>query len=320
MDQRVNDDVLGLLSKDFSSVIMEQLFYWVRDRVASLVAQTRSPDASQIDAIVKRPVLGAFVCFKKHGRLRSCMGCMTERIPLISALDSAAYSASKKDPRFPPITSDEFYDLDLEIWILGSKREVEESGKKRCECIEIGRDGVQIQGRGRRGLLLPSIALEMCWNAEKLLEAVCEKAGLARGAWKDDDVQLFTFEGISFKKPFVWNVSKNNELAALVMERQQQVLATSRLQAKKTIYSLSPDLFRWQTLGGEASSDTKDEYSRKSREPAVAGLFYPKTTLEQNALLDRLDSENVIDQANRGIKKRLLRRSFLMPVGSIQVR
>ncbi len=297
MDEDLLSGAFDSFRTKFTSAVMERLFYWARDRVASIVAQTTTPETLTLDGLEERRVLGAFVSFKKSGRLRSCMGCMAEGIKLAAALEAASCSAATRDPRFPPIVAEEFYDLDLEIWVLESNKMIVEQGEQRKERIKIGRDGILIQGRGRRGLLLPSVAIEMNWNVEQFLEAVCEKAGLARGAWKNDDVQLFTFEGVSFKKPFVWNVSKNREIALLIAERQRVELAASRERAmsNRPSFSLSPSLFRWQVPNVPSTNNTFNKPVQRIREPAVAGLFYPKTTNEQVAELERFDELNMRD-------------------------
>ncbi|MBR4976938.1 MAG: AmmeMemoRadiSam system protein A, partial [Thermoguttaceae bacterium] len=174
----------------FSAEELERAFFWARDRVVAAVVGGMTPKMDGLGALASLPVLGAFVSLKKRGRLRSCMGAMREGIAWGVALDSAAVSAATSDPRFPPLSPDEFYDLDLEIWALGGMREISERSVDRMNAIQIGRDGLQIEGRGRRGLLLPSVAVEFGWDAERFLEAVCEKAGLARDAWASDETRL----------------------------------------------------------------------------------------------------------------------------------
>ena len=264
----------------FSTREMERAFFWTRDRVVSAVAGAPKPEMGDLGELANLPVLGAFVSLKKRGRLRSCMGAMREGIAWGVALDSAAVSAATSDPRFPPLSPDEFYDLDLEIWALGGMRAISEWGVDRANAIQIGRDGLQIEGRGRRGLLLPSVATDFGWDAERFLEAVCEKAGLARDAWTSDETRLFAFEGVSFKKPFVYLASKNPTLARIVAERNERngrnksngeeaavsasgadktvsassessaslvesVKSVSSASASRPTFRLAPDFFRW---------------------------------------------------------------------------
>ena len=54
------------------------------------------------------------------------------------------------------------------------------------------------QGR-QRGVLLPQVAVEFRWSAQRFLEETCVKGGLERAAWKDPAtrVQVFTAEVFS---------------------------------------------------------------------------------------------------------------------------
>ncbi|MBQ9126165.1 MAG: AmmeMemoRadiSam system protein B [Thermoguttaceae bacterium] len=305
-DERLGKNFLNL-SKD----AMEEAFFWTRDRIVATVAGGAPPKISGLGELANLPVGGAFVSLKKRGRLRSCMGAMREGIAWGVALDSAAVSAATSDPRFPPLSPDEFYDLDLEIWALGETRALSERGVDRVGAIQIGRDGLQIEGRGRRGLLLPSVAVEFGWDAERFLEAVCEKAGLARDAWASDETRLFAFEGVSFKKPFVYLASKNPTLAQIVAERNKvngeesavsagganksiSTNSTSSASASRPTFRLAPDFFRWnlptsvQNRGIAQNSGFADE-GAAVRPAAVAGLFYPATPAERAALLDKLE-------------------------------
>lgn len=311
-DERLGKNFLNL-SKD----AMEEAFFWTRDRIVATVAGGAPPKISGLGELANLPVGGAFVSLKKRGRLRSCMGAMREGIACGVALDSAAVSAATSDPRFPPLSPDEFYDLDLEIWALGETRALSERGVDRVGAIQIGRDGLQIEGRGRRGLLLPSVAVEFGWDAERFLEAVCEKAGLARDAWASDETRLFVFEGVSFKKPFVYLASKNPTLAQIVAERNKtngEESAVSASGANKAAsaksaswanesrptFRLAPDFFRWnlptsvQNRGiaqnnGVGKEIVANDASATVRPAAVAGLFYPATPAERSALIDKLE-------------------------------
>ena len=132
----MNSDAQPSPKPDLTAETMERLFFWARDRVASVVASLPSPDVSSLGDVGNLPVLGAFVSFKKRGRLRSCMGYMSEGIRLGEALDSSSVTAALRDPRFPPISANELYDLDLEVWILGAMREIQEQGDALCRFYE----------------------------------------------------------------------------------------------------------------------------------------------------------------------------------------
>jgi len=60
--------------------------------------------------------------------------------------------------------------------------------------VQVPRHGVMIELRGRRGLLLPQVAVEAGWDREQLLAGVCRKAGLPAQAWREPSARLLVFE------------------------------------------------------------------------------------------------------------------------------
>lgn len=184
------------------------LFHAVGRQLAAVVTRTRYKNlAEQIPDIAAVPLLGAFVSLKKDGELRSCMGTMSDEMPLAAAVEQAAVHAAKDDPRFPPITAAELNDLDLEIWLLWGMERVKERGEERVNAVQIGTHGIQISRGGNRGLLLPGVALEYGMDARTFLEAVCRKAGLPTDAWLDDRSLLHRFEGRAISGPL--NATEN---------------------------------------------------------------------------------------------------------------
>jgi AmmeMemoRadiSam system protein A len=179
-----------------------ELFHAVGRRLASVVTGTKCQKiAGQVPGIAGIPLLGAFVSLKQDGELRSCMGTMSDEIPLGAAVEQAVILAAREDPRFPPINAAELFDLDMEIWLLWGMKRVSLRGTDRLNAVEIGRHGVQIARGGNRGLLLPGVALEYGMNPQTFWEAVCRKAGLPEDAWLDDRSLLHTFEGRAIHGP-----------------------------------------------------------------------------------------------------------------------
>ena len=64
--------------------------------------------------------------------------------------------------------------------------------------IDVGRHGVLLRKKhGRTAVFLPKVATEQGWSRDDMLDHLCVKAGLARGAWRRD-ASLFTFEADAF--------------------------------------------------------------------------------------------------------------------------
>jgi uncharacterized protein len=135
---------------------------------------------------------GAFVTLEdRDGHdLRGCIGHITGDRPLGEVVRHVAVSAARSDPRFPPVQPDELARLRIEISVLTAPVPVEPSD--RCRVV-IGRDGVLVRRGRAQALLLPQVATEQGLGPEAFLNAVCHKAGLAPGSWREPDTYVFTF-------------------------------------------------------------------------------------------------------------------------------
>jgi len=131
----------------------------------------------------------AFVTLTIGDHLRGCMGTLGAEMPLGEAVVRAAGLAATRDPRFRPVAAAELSALRIEVSVLGRPRLLPDPAD-----FAPGRDGIVVEARGRRALLLPQVATEMGWGATEMLDAVCEKAGLPTDAWRDPGTRLLVFE------------------------------------------------------------------------------------------------------------------------------
>lgn len=129
-----------------------------------------------------------FVTLHREAELRGCIGTTTADRPIYRAVQEMAIAAATRDPRFAPVSGDEIASIEIEISVLGALRRVAGPGD-----VQIGRDGVVVEGRGHRGLLLPHVAVESGWDATAFVERTCQKAGLPRDAWKAGDLEISVF-------------------------------------------------------------------------------------------------------------------------------
>jgi AmmeMemoRadiSam system protein A/AmmeMemoRadiSam system protein B len=133
---------------------------------------------------------GAFVTLWKGNRLRGCIGLTVRRTDLLSTIREVAHGAAFRDPRFDPVTSDELDEITLEISLLSPLRVLADPSPEK---IRVGVHGLQISLGGRRGLLLPQVAVEAGWDEERFLRETCRKAGLDKNAWRDPNAVVKTF-------------------------------------------------------------------------------------------------------------------------------
>ena len=132
---------------------------------------------------------GAFVTLHRlrGGNLRGCVGMMRSEESLVQTVARMAVSAAVDDGRFEPVTGRELPELRIEISALGPLEPI------HPDEVEVGRHGLLISHRGRRGVLLPQVPVEHDWDRETFLEHTCLKAGLASGAWRGEGVELLGF-------------------------------------------------------------------------------------------------------------------------------
>ncbi|HEY6807472.1 MAG TPA: AmmeMemoRadiSam system protein A [Gemmatimonadales bacterium] len=138
---------------------------------------------------------GAFVTLELDGELRGCIGRVASDRPVADVVAEMAVAAALEDPRFPPLGAAEVADVTIEVSVLGPPQRLSPVDPSR---IAIGRDGVIVERGGLRGLLLPQVAPAYGWGAERLLNAACEKAGLAGHAWREPGTAVFTFQADVF--------------------------------------------------------------------------------------------------------------------------
>jgi AmmeMemoRadiSam system protein A len=139
---------------------------------------------------------GAFVTIRLGGDLRGCIGCIASDLPLVRVVDEVAAKAAIEDPRFPPLTQSEFARAALEVSVLSPLEKVDDVTE-----IQVGRDGLMIELRGRRGLLLPQVATEYGWDRETFLKHTSRKAGLPVDAWKDPEAKICRFTAEIIEEP-----------------------------------------------------------------------------------------------------------------------
>jgi AmmeMemoRadiSam system protein A len=121
---------------------------------------------------------GAFVTLRERHALRGCIGQVERRNPLVETVAQCAMAAALQDPRFRPVRANELPAINIEISVLSPLVEIAPSE------IVIGLHGLLVSRGFRRGLLLPQVAREWGWDAERFLEETCHKAGLPADAWR----------------------------------------------------------------------------------------------------------------------------------------
>lgn len=146
-------------------------------------------EEASLPETLKKP-MGAFVTLKIDGSLRGCIGRFTSSDPLFTVVQESALSSAFEDPRFPPLTKDEYKKTDIEITVLGPMKKIKDINE-----IVLGKHGIFIKKGNNSGTMLPQVATENGWTVEEFLGYTSrEKAGLAWDGWKD--AEIFIYEGV----------------------------------------------------------------------------------------------------------------------------
>ena len=157
----------------------------------------RALDGQPPPALLERPhpddpSHGVFVTLKIGEDLRGCIGTLTAEEGIAKTVSRFAREAAFRDPRFPPVTKEEWPSVSLEVSVLTPPRLIS------AEEVEPGRHGIILELGARRGLLLPQVATEWGFSREQFLGAVSQKAGLPDNAWKLPGAKIYGFEAEVF--------------------------------------------------------------------------------------------------------------------------
>ena len=144
---------------------------------------------------------GVFVTLNNPLGLRGCIGFPLPDKKLFDALEEASIAAATEDPRFPPVKFEELDSITFEVTVLTPPKKIDVNDPNEyLSKIKIGQDGLIVKFGYNSGLLLPQVPVEHRWNEKEFLEHTCEKAGLPKDYWKNQETEIQKFQGIVFKE------------------------------------------------------------------------------------------------------------------------
>lgn len=119
------------------------------------------------NALLKQhPEMGSpkatFVTLTLHGQLRGCIGSLIAHRPLLDDLISNAKSAAFHDPRFLPLSKEEFEAVKIEVSLLSEPKPLPYTDKNELKnLIHAGRDGVILVSGNNQATFLPQVWEEL---------------------------------------------------------------------------------------------------------------------------------------------------------------
>ena len=142
------------------------------------------PDSLFEEVPEARMAAGVFVCLKREGRLRGCIGTTEPVHPTVAVeIIHNAIGAAVRDSRFPELQTFELEGLDICVDVLGPPETVPD-----LSALDHRRYGIIVRSGERRGVLLPDI--EGINSVAEQVAAARDKAGLSL----DEPAELWRFE------------------------------------------------------------------------------------------------------------------------------
>lgn len=143
---------------------------------------------------------GTFVTLTTRGNLRGCIGHIIPRESLMEGIRENAINAAFRDPRFPPLTGDEWKNVHVEISILTEPKPLAYTdGKDLLDKLKPGIDGVIIKKGFRQSTFLPHV-WDQLPDKKAFLGHLCLKAGLSENAWENGDLEVSTYQVQAFEE------------------------------------------------------------------------------------------------------------------------
>lgn len=140
-----------------------------------------------------------FVTLSIDGNLRGCIGHLSAIQPLVVDVNENAYSAAFQDPRFAPLSQNEFAQVAIEISVLTPPQPMSfASEADLLKQIRPHHDGLILEDIGQRGTFLPTV-WESLPDKQDFWKHLKLKAGLPVDHWSDS-IKVWRYETLSFSE------------------------------------------------------------------------------------------------------------------------
>jgi AmmeMemoRadiSam system protein B/AmmeMemoRadiSam system protein A len=142
-------------------------------------AELRKADAAESRAHWLGQAGASFVTLMRAGRLRGCIGSLSAVRALRADVAENARGAAFRDPRFAPLTAQEWPECRVEVSLLSAPKPLRFADEDDLlSQLRPGEDGVILEADGRRGTFLPQV-WETLPRPQLFLRELAKKAGLA---------------------------------------------------------------------------------------------------------------------------------------------
>jgi AmmeMemoRadiSam system protein A len=148
------------------------------------------------DPALNRPG-ASFVTLRTRDDLRGCCGTIEPSPSLTQDVWNNAWASAFADPRFPPLTPEEWRDTDVQISVLSEPERIDASSEAELvERLRPGIDGLILQAGAKRSTFLPAV-WEQLTDPARFVRHLKMKAGWPADFWPAD-MQAWRYTTISF--------------------------------------------------------------------------------------------------------------------------
>jgi AmmeMemoRadiSam system protein A len=143
---------------------------------------------------------GTFVTLTIDGSLRGCIGHIIPQESLLDGVRINAINAAFRDPRFRPLSKNEFEKTKIEISVLTTPKALSYSDANDLLMkLRPGIDGVIIKKGYHQATFLPQV-WEQLPDKKSFLTHLCLKAGLDGDIWKDEKLDVSVYQVQAFEE------------------------------------------------------------------------------------------------------------------------
>lgn len=164
---------------------------------ATIAQEFGRSDYAQEDAAWLQEPGACFVTLRQGDELRGCIGTLEAHRSLLADIKANAKAAAFADPRFMPLSVDEFEHVDIEVSLLSALQPLQfRSEADALAQLRPGVDGVVFECGNLRSTFLPKV-WEHFPSAAEFMVQLKRKCGLPAHFWADD-VRLFRYSVSKF--------------------------------------------------------------------------------------------------------------------------
>ena len=167
---------------------------------AAIAGQLGLSHAAAEDAPWLKREGASFITLKREGRLRGCIGTLRAHRVLGEDVKANAVAAAFRDPRFKPLTAEDYAGLSVEISVLSALEQLRFADERDAlSQLRVGVDGVIFQSGHHHSTFLPQVWEDYREPAE-FMAHLKYKAGLPPDFW-DSEVKLARYTVHKWREP-----------------------------------------------------------------------------------------------------------------------